>query len=41
MVKYFLVPVVLWGFFGMFIGLIQAMVFSMLTIAYISAQIGE
>jgi F-type H+-transporting ATPase subunit a len=39
MVKYLILPVVLWGFFGMFIGLIQAMVFSMLTIAYIAGQI--
>lgn len=39
MAKYFFLPVILWGFFGMFIGIIQGMVFSMLTIAYISAQI--
>ncbi|MEA1885257.1 MAG: F0F1 ATP synthase subunit A [Thermotogota bacterium] len=39
MVKYLILPVALWGFFGMFIGLIQAMVFSMLTIAYIAGQI--
>jgi len=39
MVKYLILPMVLWGFFGMFIGLIQAMVFSMLTIAYIAGQI--
>lgn len=39
MVKYLVLPVALWGFFGMFLGLIQAMVFSMLTIAYIAAQI--
>jgi F-type H+-transporting ATPase subunit a len=39
MVKYLLLPIGLWGFFGMFIGLIQAMVFSMLTIAYIAGQI--
>ena len=39
MVKYLILPVALWGFFGMFIGLIQAMVFAMLTIAYIAGQI--
>ncbi|HOO33385.1 MAG TPA: F0F1 ATP synthase subunit A [Thermotogota bacterium] len=39
MVKYLIMPVALWGFFGMFIGIIQAMVFSMLTIAYIAGQI--
>ncbi len=39
MVKYMLLPIGLWGFFGMFIGLIQALVFSMLAIAYISSQI--
>lgn len=39
MIKYFLLPIGLWGFFGMFIGLIQALVFSMLAIAYISSQI--
>lgn len=39
MVKYLILPMALWGFFGMFIGLIQAMVFSMLTVAYIAGQI--
>lgn len=39
MAKYFFMPVILWGFFGMFIGIIQGMVFSMLTIAYIASQI--
>ena len=39
MVKYLILPVALWGFFGMFIGLIQAMVFSMLSVAYIAGQI--
>ncbi|MFP4460758.1 MAG: F0F1 ATP synthase subunit A [Thermotogota bacterium] len=39
MLKYLVLPMALWGFFGMFIGLIQAMVFSMLTVAYIAGQI--
>src|SRR6056297_627596 len=39
MVKYLILPVALWGFFGIFIGLIQAMVVAMLTIAYIAGQI--
>ncbi len=39
MIKYLILPVFLWGFFGMFIGLIQALVFSMLSIAYIAAQV--
>lgn len=39
LVKYLLLPVVFWGFFGLFVGLIQALVFSMLAVAYISAQI--
>jgi F-type H+-transporting ATPase subunit a len=37
MLKYFLIPVVLWGFFGWFIGLIQAFVFALLAIAYIGS----
>ncbi|ABX31475.1 ATP synthase F0, A subunit [Petrotoga mobilis SJ95] len=37
MLKYFVLPVFLWGFFGWFIGLIQAFVFSLLTIAYIGS----
>ncbi len=39
MIKYFLLPVFLWGFFGIFVGTIQALVFSILVIAYISAQL--
>ncbi len=39
LVKYFLLPVFLWGFFGMFVGIIQALVFSILAVAYISAQL--
>ncbi len=39
LVKYFLLPVFLWGFFGMFVGTIQALVFAILAIAYISAQL--
>ena len=39
MTKYIFIPVILWGFFGLFVGVIQALVFSMLAIAYISAQI--
>ncbi|MFW6263624.1 MAG: F0F1 ATP synthase subunit A [Thermotogota bacterium] len=39
MLKYLVLPMALWGFFGMFIGLIQVMVFSMLTVAYIAGQI--
>ena len=39
LVKYFLVPVFLWGFFGIFVGTIQALVFAILAIAYISAQL--
>ncbi len=39
MVKYFLLPIFLWGFFGLFVGTIQAFVFSILVIAYISAQL--
>ncbi len=39
LVKYFLLPVFLWGFFGIFVGTIQALVFAILAIAYISAQL--
>ncbi|HCI28866.1 MAG TPA: F0F1 ATP synthase subunit A [Fervidobacterium sp.] len=39
-VKYMFLPPVLWGYFGIFSGLIQAFVFSTLTVAYISAQVG-
>lgn len=38
-VKYFFLPPLLWGYFGIFSGLIQAFVFSTLTVAYISSQI--
>lgn len=41
MAKYMFIPVVLWGFFGIFVGVIQALVYSMLAIAYISSQIEE
>jgi len=41
LIKYFLMPVFLWGFFGIFVGIIQAMVFSLLAIAYIGTQIEE
>ncbi len=37
--KYTIVPVVIWGFFGFFIGVIQAYVFTILAVAYISAQL--
>jgi F-type H+-transporting ATPase subunit a len=37
--KYTIVPVVVWGFFGFFIGAIQAYVFTILAVAYISAQL--
>lgn len=39
MVKYLFMPVVLWGFFGLFIGLVQALVFTVLAVAYISAAL--
>ncbi len=39
--KYTVIPVVLWGFFGFFVGTIQAFVFSMLAIAYISVQLEQ
>jgi len=39
-VKYMFLPPLLWGYFGIFSGLIQAFVFSTLTIAYISSQVG-
>jgi len=32
-------PIVFWGFFGIFVGLVQAFVFSMLAVAYISSQL--
>ncbi len=38
-VKYMFLPPFLWGYFGIFSGLIQAFVFSTLTIAYISSQL--
>ncbi len=37
--KYTVVPVVVWGFFGFFIGVIQAYVFTILAVAYINAQL--
>ncbi len=39
LLKYFVAPAFLWGYFGLFVGLIQAFVFMMLAIAYISAAI--
>jgi F-type H+-transporting ATPase subunit a len=39
LVKYFLLPTFLWGFFGIFIGAIQALVFTILAIAYIGSVI--
>jgi len=41
MAKYMFIPVILWGFFGIFVGVIQALVYSMLAIAYISSQIED
>ncbi|MGC9212108.1 MAG: F0F1 ATP synthase subunit A [Athalassotoga sp.] len=37
--KYTLVPIVVWGFFGFFIGAVQAYVFTILAVAYINAQL--
>ncbi len=39
MVKYLFMPVIFWGFFGLFVGLIQALVFTVLAIAYISSAL--
>ena len=39
LVKYTLLPVYLWGFFGIFVGSIQALVFTILAIAYIGSVI--
>jgi len=39
MAKYFFLPVILWGFFGLFVGVIQALVFTVLAIAYISSAL--
>ena len=39
LLKYFVLPAFLWGFFGLFIGFIQAMVFTLLAIAYIGSVI--
>lgn len=39
MTKYFFAPIIFWGFFGIFVGLVQAFVFSMLAVAYISSQL--
>ncbi|SHE28267.1 ATP synthase F0 subcomplex A subunit [Marinitoga hydrogenitolerans DSM 16785] len=41
MLKYFVLPIFLWGFFGIFVGLIQAFVFSLLAIAYMGALLEE
>jgi len=41
LVKYTFVPVILWGFFGFFVGTIQAFVFSILAIAYIGIQLEQ
>jgi len=41
MLKYFLLPIFLWGFFGIFVGLIQAFVFSLLAIAYMGSLLEE
>lgn len=37
MLRYVFIPVALWGFFGWFVGLIQAFVFALLAIAYIGS----
>jgi len=39
MTGYFFAPLIFWGFFGIFVGLIQAFVFSILAVAYISSQL--
>ena len=39
LVKYFVAPVFLWGVFGLFFGAIQALIFTILAIAYISSLI--
>ncbi len=39
MVKYLFMPVIFWGFFGLFVGMIQALVFTVLAIAYIASAI--
>ena len=39
LVKYFVLPAALWGIFGLFFGAIQALIFSILAIAYISSLI--
>jgi len=39
LVGYFILPIGLFGFFGIFVGTIQAFVFTMLTLAYISTGI--
>ncbi|ABV32730.1 MULTISPECIES: F0F1 ATP synthase subunit A [Pseudothermotoga] len=39
MAKYLFLPVILWGFFGLFVGVIQALVFTVLAIAYISSAL--
>ncbi|NLT45059.1 MAG: F0F1 ATP synthase subunit A [Thermotogaceae bacterium] len=39
LVKYFVLPAALWGIFGLFFGAIQALIFTILAIAYISSLI--
>lgn len=39
LVKYFVMPAALWGIFGLFFGAIQALIFTILAIAYISSLI--
>jgi len=41
LVKYVLLPVLLNGFFGIFVGTIQAFVFTMLSLTYIAVEISE
>ena len=41
LVKYVMLPVLLNGFFGIFVGTIQAFVFTMLSLTYIAVEISE
>ena len=41
LVKYMMVPVILNGFFGIFVGTIQAFVFTMLALSYIAVEISD
>jgi len=41
LVNFFLVPVLLNGFFGIFVGTIQAFVFTMLALTYIAVEVSE